>query len=780
MKTKKTIAIVNILFAAMFLFSSCSFKDYLKKAVLGNMPFVKRFIQKDFNTYTSITGIKDKMQLVTAKQQIDFINIMDGKDGRYLEVSTFEVKAGIDFEKIKTIKTDKERKIIYPSVEILSSDKINSVAPRENSDNQFYENSIKPVNIAYTQKAKDYAVELGLLENAKKGAEKTLKNLINATVDLNIDNYKENYEIKYLPFTLDIEKEYFEKHNMKIIPVGTDKFYRDSFLVGPKGNDNWLIRIGDTGRTFFGTFEDFYQNVFKTNSSEENSLNDRVEIFRYFDPMYPKECEILGYASDSFRTMFLINNGRIYYVDAEVNNEQTLINDISPTMVYLASSMRKINDRKVELYDEYKNYISTFFDAQEALRTNSSRVAVRNVADKLAQSNVLNENKADFSLDEKYFLSAADVKCLGRTETQNSVIKTGDSEFDELTELIKDLLVSKDNFSTDETREDAIRVATSLDVKIYKEKNKKGANTQYLETWFVQNTNKFNLSPETRKKYEGDLKSETLIASRPMIAIMDDSERNEYFYNLFRNRLATAHFFVDTASVVDDNLKKSVRGSNMFVYYNLPEFKESADGDIYENIKKQNLGRDIDNSFIFVFNQIEWNWGSWQDNDIHAIVLDDSTLRFFPNVGTLTIEEKAFNIIANVAFANIAIAVKVIDGMRGKYNAPVYFYYGDWKNLRISPENVSIAGHSFATKKITKKGKKAYRNSNDYAEKSVIASVIEDLQHAYSNDDADYYFDVLCENLDYQIQRYVYEKIFRPSPRMILDTREDAQKRYNK
>lgn len=60
-----------------------------------------------------------------------------------------------------------------------------------------------------------------------------------------------------------------------------------------------------------------------------------------------------------------------------------------------------------------------------------------------------------------------------------------------------------------------------------------------------------------------------------------------------------------------------------------------------------------------------------------------------------------------------------------------------------------------------------------------IASVIDDLQHAYSNNDVEYYYNTLCNNLEYQIQRYVYDKIFRPSPRMILDNRVDEQRRYN-
>ncbi len=147
--------------------------------MLSNIPGVRTFVQKDFSTYTSITAIKDEMKLVTGKQQIDFINIMDGKDGRYLEISTFEVRAEIDCSKVNVLSDNEGNKTFqYPEVEVFSSNKFHSITPRtaaEKNISDLYENSIKPVNIAYGQKSKDYAVKLGLLENAKKGALRTLK-----------------------------------------------------------------------------------------------------------------------------------------------------------------------------------------------------------------------------------------------------------------------------------------------------------------------------------------------------------------------------------------------------------------------------------------------------------------------------------------------------------------------------------------------------------------------------------------------------------------------------
>lgn len=49
-----------------------------------------------------------------------------------------------------------------------------------------------------------------------------------------------------------------------------------------------------------------------------------------------------------------------------------------------------------------------------------------------------------------------------------------------------------------------------------------------------------------------------------------------------------------------------------------------------------------------------------------------------------------------------------------------------------------------------------------------------------NNNEADYYYDLLCNNIGNQIQEYVYDIIFRPSPRIDQNNVEDQQYRYNR
>ena len=182
-----------------------------------------------------------------------------------------------------------------------------------------------------------------------------------------------------------------------------------------------------------------------------------------------------------------------------------------------------------------------------------------------------------------------------------------------------------------------------------------------------------------------------------------------------------------------------------------------------------NGGHEIDNAFVLVFCQREWDFGDFaRDDDIHALVLDDATLRLFLNIGAQNAGEKMAESLSFVARKFL-----------GKNNAPEYFFFGDWKKLRITPDEVVVAGLSLGTKKITKRGRREYKGSNDYAEKSAIAAVLEDLQHAYSYDDSDFYYDTLCALVEEQVQRIVYEAVFRPSPRILEDRRDDPMRRYN-
>ncbi len=72
-------------------------------------------------------------------------------------------------------------------------------------------------------------------------------------------------------------------------------------------------------------------------------------------------------------------------------------------MVYLAASMRKIRDYHIEELEEYRTYISNFFDSQEGIRTGESRVSIQERTNRLVQSNTVRQITDDYSQDENFF-----------------------------------------------------------------------------------------------------------------------------------------------------------------------------------------------------------------------------------------------------------------------------------------------------------------------------------------------------------------------------------------
>lgn len=732
------------------------FPNYFRNAILQNIPFLSKTVQKEFKTYTSIGKISETRTLVSARQQLDFINIMEGKDGRYVEIATYEVRTGVDFSGDE------------PKVGVVSSDKIHSLVLRkraEGENSRFYAECIRPVNIAYEQKARDYAVSLGILERARKAAESTLEGILAQKISLGEERRGQSLDFPFIPLKFEVSGDFFERNRIELEERPAGVFFRDSLVLRSSANGGWKIRVGDSGRTFGGKFDEFYASVLKTNSDSGNERKDRVEIFRYFDPLHPKQSEILSYASDNFRTFFVLNGGRIYYIDVEYKNEQSLVDFLSPLMVYLACSVRPIEDRKVDFVQEYHTYIENFFDAAESVRNNDDRNILSAKTENLLNSKI----SAELTGEEKILKAVCDLKNLGRND-YNSVQKTGDEDLDSVSDLIESLKVSRERFSDEGVRERSIETASRLNEKIRKGEGVNLALHQYLESFFLQNSDRFSIPPEIQRKYEEDLSSgKPLIASRPLISGLTDAQRNRYFFELFRNRLSMSHRFVDTAERISDSLKFSERGNLAFAYFNIPALEEMSDGEVLERIRRKNGGREIDNAFVLLFCQREFDFGILgADDDIHALVFDEATLRLFLNVGSQNIAESA--------------AEKVGDLTRKflrRDGSPEFFFYGDWKKLFVSAENVRIAGQNFATKKVTRAAALDWRSTNDYAEKSAIARTVEDLQHAYSSNDEEFYYDTLCENLEGQARHYAYARVFRPSPRFVLDSARDEMKRYN-
>lgn len=728
----------------------------LKPDVFKNMLSKVLPVQIEYQTKTSITGIRDEIKFVTAKQYLDFINVMDGKDGNLMQITTYEIKAGIDFAdgddaKVKVFSDESGQSNVVTIRSLKSS-------IEKNLD------YTKPVETAYKQKAIEYAVQNGLLKKAKEQAEKTLKCITAEEIsfETNDDIYDE--ELPYLPLRFQLSEGYF-KDNFEIEAADNNAvFNRDSLILkSKKSNASWKIRVGDTGMTY--TAVDFYNNVLSTNTKENENQKDQVELYRYFNPMFPDETLCLSYASDYYRTFFIKAGSRIYYLDAFDENENllsddTIIKDIAPLMIYLAASVRPSELTK-ENQTEYKEYVDRFTETVNSIRYSENQYKYENHLNNLLADNKI-ENEESRSKEEKLLISLNDVK-----QKNESPVLTNDSYFDSLSKNITDLRYNN-NYDTEEKRKALVDAVTNIEDKIQKryvtQNSVRAENLfqSYCFAWILQN---FDLSEEEEEKYEKALLSNNALIYRPALISMNDDERNEFFYDLFSNRLFYSRRFFDTALKPEDLLTKEEHGNNTFVFLGFDSKNKPDTSIIYDNILKMNDDHDIKGKFILVYKQTELDFGGdFEKTDIHAIVLDEATLRLFPTVG---------------GEFNLEKAVKCVKSFFHD-DYPPYLYYGDYNKLVIGKNALTINGKSLGTFKLTKRGKQQYRRTNDFSDLSELLNILCDIQRAYYQDEKNYYYNSMISTVEEELNHYVFDCTFRPSPRIIIDTLPDSQMRYNK
>lgn len=111
---------------------------------------------------------------------------------------------------------------------------------------------------------------------------------------------------------------------------------------------------------------------------------------------------------------------------------------------------------------------------------------------------------------------------------------------------------------------------------------------------------------------------------------------------------------------------------------------------------------------------------------------------------------------------------------------PPYLYYGDYNKLVIGKNALTINGKPLGTFKLTKRGKQQYRKTNDFSDLSELLNILCDIQRAYYQDEKNYYYNSMISTVEEEINHYVFDCTFRPSPRIIIDTLPDSQMRYNK
>ena len=712
------------------------------------------------NLYTTVTNIKNEQIMVTAVQYIDFVTLLDGKDGKHIEIKQYKVNAGYDAKENET-EINGETTVIKPKIKIISSELLTSADSVFSSSMKadLYEKYLKPVAVAYEQKAKDYAVALNILENAKKGAEDFIKRTFNKVyVECTFETSDDvlDVSIPNVPFHIKMNENWFVNMHNFSSPKEIEKehFNRDAFTISKKGYEDIKIRFGYSGVKFNGTYKEFTKNVMDTNS-------EIVEVFQFFDPMEPKNECMISFAQDFYRHFFILRDGKIYYLDITgVDSNQTMESDYAKKMVYLATSIKYVNDKDEN--KDYEEFVESYALALKNIKANESYNFLYNL-EKLKQIAKNYETISDFYNNDDIIFNIAKA--------------IFDEEYD-ASNLVVDDKILEDYFSLynmlNEPSEDLFSSNKEKRIELLGKATHREDLKSSISLWFIDNLK--NTDDTEIKQYKTELKENGQIASKELLFDLTEMARNEYYYNLFANRILDQKKDLDTSFTKNDVLRMSKKENILFAYTgNVPNVKKN-DAHILELIQKRNNNIPINrNCFILIFTNEAYNMSMLSNsvfvndliNDlnssIHALVLDECTVRLFLNLDSNSFVNSVSNTFKNIFGINQTVM-------------PIHF--ADWKKLKINENSIDFLGTNFETKFIKEESRAKYYDNNDFSDKSAIGNVLYDLQNEFLAEKNYHYEHAVKLTKDAILER-VYDFGFRPSPRMILNNRKNSKREIN-
>lgn len=721
----------------------------------------KEFIQ----THTIITNTEETQQLITASQYVDFLTIIKGKDEsgktqKYYEIQTFKIDAGFDFNKKNKL-----------TPKILNTTVFDRTVLRDTLQGKEYDNMIKPVLGAFEEKAADIAVSYGILQNAVKNISENEKRLLTNLNDVKVPeaNILLKTQIKFLPCYLETTPE--ELSNSNSIKLQFDAqpeiYMRDAQIIHlkDKGKENYL-RIGYTGKEYSeDTFESFYNRLAKDNPD--------VFLFRFFDPSDSSNSRLVfSYASDAYRTAFILHQGKLYYIDACATDAQTR-KEMGSAVLYTAMSL-KFDDNSEHIDDSYYKYINTYNNSLYQLRTHAYSNFTVSVQDLL-------KDRTPNTIDEQLLLSAATYyndKNNRKDPTED--INTSDEEFNQDLKNCVRLFASyinKDYYLNAENRANLLQEVATYDT---------GKQEVYcnMETYFLQTAQKFKLSEEEQNQYKNDLIEKAYTVSRTLLESFEtDDERNEFYLKLFE----TAYH--DPSKYHEDKHK-----DDMYFFYTKEAWDScSGIGSIADKLVKRNDETKFGNVFVFVFTDSQFpiltssqedqstckqlfkDLGKSLDNisrSAHALVFDNYSVRIFPCVDNDSMFEslmKSGITIGKLVFQRHTVKTAFSSGERVRFS--------DWRKMNIYKDGLAFLGFDFSNvANYDVAGNKIFRSTDQYQEIHTIGEILLQLQHAYEDDD--FHYELAQNFLEYKVNDYIYTRMFRPSPR-ISDPQIDKMERYN-
>lgn len=317
--------------------------------LFSKIPFLNQFVETSSPTSIYNISVIDKQELRTASYNVDFFVSFKQGDDKHIAIYPFIVEAGIDLKSKRISEYDSLTVVTLPNAEIsvadITDDGINVIRSSENLD---YNTHIKPVRMALEMRAKDLAIEHGILSNANKVAEDYLTNLFNKSPlyvfqkEAAPHDTTTTINAALLPIEFNFRERNLEKGYLKF---KTDSLYK---------RDNLEFTSHESRFGFIKKSKGFPE--LESEITSPNSI-----LCKYVDPIDPRLTRLYFDASDDYRKIYVVTHDEAYYLESLHQGSEVQRQIIAPDMLYLAMGIKHTEDEIDESYKDWlENYNKTF------------------------------------------------------------------------------------------------------------------------------------------------------------------------------------------------------------------------------------------------------------------------------------------------------------------------------------------------------------------------------------------------------------------------------------
>ena len=356
--------LIPILMLLMAVLSSIAIFHYCKidvstvvNILLSKIPIVNQFI--DITTNSGVYSLKqlDKKELRTATWNVDFL-VSIGADRKYIALYPYIVEAGVDLSDMNVVTRDTTTIIELPNAKIMVSDLDETkdiLIIRKGEANLNYNLHLKPLKIAFEKRARDLAIEAGILKDANDKAEEYLQKLLsNSYKKLIVKKENAPYpELShYSASMLPIEFVYDSNSLQRKFDFNDLGFSRDNILI-----PTYKTRLGYSRSVNYSLEEMDTIGWFNKTLARYSNQDKPTLVMKYVDPIKPTEKRVYFDVNSLYRNGYIWMDGNLYYFNSLKESDEVQSQSLAANILYLAMSAKK--DHRT-LDADYKQWIEYY------------------------------------------------------------------------------------------------------------------------------------------------------------------------------------------------------------------------------------------------------------------------------------------------------------------------------------------------------------------------------------------------------------------------------------